>query len=282
MNVESDIFAKGSRTFFWSSLFFPKHVRDDVTKLYSFVRIADDYVDEQPSQPKKLRALHLQWKHAQAEIKFDTTVTEEDSIDQRVVKNMVYLTRKYSFDSDWVEAFMTAMEQDINPPQHAELADSLDYVYGSAEVIGLMMAQIMGLPAQAHKAARYQGRAMQWVNFIRDVAEDNDLQRSYFPQADLKKFGLRDITQTTAEKHPDEFRAFMQFQIQRYRQWQATADSGMLYIPKRLRIPLKTAAHMYEWTAQQIEQDPRVVFQRKVKPTRTFLVYSALKNFIHG
>lgn len=282
MNVESGIFAKGSRTYFWSSLFFPKYVRQDVTKLYSFVRIADDYVDEPPVQPQKLRALHRKWQEAQKQEKFITTAKPNDSIDQRIIKNIMYLSEKYTFDNSWIEAFLVAMEQDITPPKHLKLSDSLSYVYGSAEVIGLMMAQIMGLPKEAREAAQYQGRAMQWVNFIRDVEEDNGLGRSYFPQEDLKRFGLVDVMHSTAQKQPEEFRAFMRFQIQRYRDWQTKADAGMKFIPRRLRVPLKTSVHMYEWTAKQIEHDPMIVFQKKVKPSRTFLVFNALQNFVYG
>lgn len=268
MRLETRIFKNGSTTYYFSSKFFPRKVREDVADLYSFVRTADDYVDNKPAQTEKLIKLEEYYLASLKVKSFDFRVKKNDSVDQRVVKNIIRVSRKYGFKDAWVESFIASMKQDISPKTYETLSDSLDYVYGSADVIGLMMAKIMGLPDKALKYAQMQGRAMQWINFVRDVKEDNGLGRCYFPATDLKKFGLDSLDEQTALKNPDQFKKFMRFQIKRYYDWQAEANKGFKFIPRRLRIPLQTAVDMYAWTAEQIEKDPFIVFEKKVKPRK--------------
>ena len=268
MRLETQIFKNGSTTYYFSSKFFPRKVRKDVADLYSFVRTADDYVDNKPAQRQKLLKLEEYYLAAIIVKSFDCSVKKNDSVDQRVVKNIIRVSKKCSFENAWVESFIASMKQDINPKTYETLSDSLDYVYGSADVIGLMMAKIMGLPGEALKYAQMQGRAMQWINFVRDIKEDNGLGRCYFPTTDLKKFGLDSLDERTALNKPDQFKKFMRFQIKRYYGWQTESNKGFKYIPRRLRIPLQTAVDMYAWTAEQIEKDPFIVFEKKVKPRK--------------
>lgn len=294
-------------------------------RLYSFVRTADDYVDKQPIRPSQLKELKSMYKKAISETHFDSVAHQWDDLNTRITKNIVHLRNKYQFDDEWVDSFLGAMEMDIDPKPFAKLDDSLKYVYGSAEVVGLMMAKIMRLDktrelpdkptkkqlkdskfafmrdastyavkkvqpnprlkaiddkdiAAIHKTAQLQGRAMQWINFIRDIDEDNKMGRCYFPQSDLKKFGLKDLTKETAHENPEAFKKFIELQIGRYRDWQKEASQGLKYIPRRVRIPLQTAIDMYAWTARRIEKNPTVVFKRSVKPRKSQIIRTALKN----
>ncbi len=269
-SVEEQIFQAGSTTYYVSSKFFPKAIRQDVFGLYSFVRTADNYVDAVPQQTKKFHNLRSLWDGQ----KKSTT----DSLDVRVVGNMRHVQHAYAMDPLWTEAFLNAMEADLTKKAYKTLPDTLEYVYGSAEVIGLMMARIMDLPTEANEAARLQGRAMQWINFVRDIAEDNAFGRCYFPQVDLKQHGLADLSQQTAQDNPDGFRQFITMQLDRYDEWQAAAEKGFHYIPRRYRIPLQTAADMYNWTAQQIRQNPYVIYQTKVKPRKRQVMRRGLRN----
>ncbi|HEV7454013.1 MAG TPA: phytoene/squalene synthase family protein [Candidatus Saccharimonadales bacterium] len=280
--IEQQIFKRGSTTYYWSAKFFPKGVRSDVFKLYSFVRIADDYVDSIPQEADKFYALRAAWEAAAYQPAFDTVVHATDSTDERIIKNIVAVTRKYHFDQAWIKAFLDAMESDLSPASYETLNDTLRYVHSSAEIIGLMMSKIMGLPIAAYEAARLQGRAMQWINFIRDIAEDNPMGRLYFPQEDLKRFGLKDLQKQTARKNPDAFQAFIQFQIERYQSWQTAAEAGYKYIPRRMRLPLQTAANMYGWTASKIADDALAVFEGKIKPTRARVVGRVLQNLLRN
>jgi 15-cis-phytoene synthase len=276
--IEQTIFKNGSSTFYWASKLFPKRLRTDVFKLYSFVRITDDYVDCLPQETAKFRALRAMWDAAKNDPNFDTTPAADDSVDTHVIKNIVLLTRTYSFDSQWVEDFLDAMQADLNGKTYRTLQDTLWYVHGSAEVVGLMMARLMGLPDEALPAASAQGRALQWINFIRDIAEDNFLGRSYFPQQELQKFGLENLSAAHVRQHPEAFQKFVQFQLARQAAWQAEAEEGYIFIPQRSRIPLRAAAQTYAWTGEQIRHDPLRVFVAKIKPSKKQTVHQLIKS----
>ncbi len=275
-SLEQKIFKKGSTTYYFSSRFFPREIRQDVFKLYSFLRVADDYVDSVPQNKKEFRDLQDGWYRAVGDHDFDTVPVPSDTLNERVVKNIIQISRRHQFNPDWVELFLNTMASDLKKQSFSTIDDTLEYMHGSSEVVGLMMAKIMDLSAASFEYAKLQGRAMQYLNFIRDLKEDADMGRRYLPLEDLKKFGLRDLKETTARKNPVAFKEFIHYELDRYKEWQKEANNGYKYIPKRLKKPLKTANFLYLWTAKQIEDEPLVVFRKKVKPSisRLILLFS--------
>lgn len=276
MKIEKEIFRAGSTTYYFSSIFFPKKIKDDVFRLYSFVRVADDYVDAIPAKKSQFKKLRKLWDESINDAAFNTEVSVSDDVNYRVVKNMVYVTRKYHFEPQWITAFLDSMQADLDLKKYRTLDDTIWYMYGSAEVIGMMMAKIMGLPKKAYPFAMMQGRAMQYINFIRDIAEDNTLGRQYFPASELKKYNLPNIKKNTAKANPEIFNEFIQAQLQYYELWQSEANRGFNYIPKRIRIPLQTATDMYNWTAIKIAEEPLIVFDKKIKPSKIKVISTAL------
>ncbi|WP_292519167.1 phytoene/squalene synthase family protein [Methanoculleus sp.] len=262
------IFRRGSRTYFYSTLFFPPRVRKDVFSLYSFVRTADDYVDAVPQQTDEFYAFTDRYAAA---------VSGEATGDV-VIESFVELSGRKAFDRAWITAFLSSMESDITVTSYRTIRDLEGYLYGSSEVVGLMMARVLDLAPASYPAARGLGRAMQYVNFIRDIAEDLALGRTYFPAEEMEAFGLDDLSAAIASRHPDRFAGFVRYQIRRYQAWQEEAETGFRYIPRRYRIPIRTASDMYRWTARTIERDPAVVHRRKVKPSVLRIVSGATAN----
>ena len=264
------IFQKGSKTYFYSSLFFPTTIKKDVFELYAFVRKADNYVDTVPQDSDGF----YRFKN-----KYYQAVGGEKTGDI-VIGSFAQLTQKKHFEHSWVDAFLDAMEMDLTKKQYYTLDETLQYIYGSAEVIGLMMAKIMNLPSQSFPYARYLGRAMQYINFIRDIAEDQELDRTYFPVADFNTCGLKSLDYDHVKRHPEEFQRFIHQQIHRYCHWQRTAEIGYKYIPKRYLISVKTASEMYYWTAEQIYKNPFIIYEWKVKPLISRIITTTLINLI--
>lgn len=268
MNREHErLFREGSTTYYNSTRFFPADVRKDVFVLYGFVRKADNFVDSMPQDGEGFREYHRLWREAEE---------GKDSGDP-VIDEYVALSRRRGFRREWTEAFLDAMEKDLHSPRYSVLQETIDYMYGSAEVIGLFMSRIMGLPPEADTAARMLGRAMQYINFIRDIDEDLSLGRRYLPVADTP---LERLDREYVLAHPEEFRRFHQAQIGRYRLWQREAEKGYRYIPWRYLVPIKTAADCYLWTARVIEKDPGVVFRRKVKPGKRQVLLRGAVNVV--
>jgi phytoene synthase len=259
------VFSKGSRTYFTSSLFFPETVRREVSILYSFVRVADDFVDAAPQDREGFDAFRQRYAAA---------LGGRKTMDP-VIDDFVHLMREKGFEPGWVDAFLSSMEADFSIRQYDTLEDVERYIYGSAEVIGLFMARVLDLPQESYPYAQMLGRAMQYINFIRDIDEDARLGRRYLPFLDT---GLESLDRDYAAAHPEKLRRFIDRHIGLYREWQARAEKGFAMIPRRFRIPIKTASDMYAWTARQIEQKPFVVFDRKVKPAKSRIIAKAFSN----
>jgi len=265
------IFRKGSRTYFYSSLFFPMHIRQEVFILYGFVRKTDNYVDVIPQDREGFYSFKKKY--------YDAKNGKETG--DVVIDSFVRLAERKGFHDEWVDAFLHSMELDITKTKYETLEEALEYIYGSAEVIGLMMARIIGLPKESYEHAKYLGRAMQYINFIRDIAEDLKLGRVYFPQVDLRKHGLENLTYDHVKNHPEQFKRFLQTQLDRYCQWQEKAEEGYHYIPKRYLISIKTASEMYNWTAEQIVHHPFIVYDLKVKPMISKILLTVFSNLIN-
>jgi len=262
--VIRSIFKKGSRTYFYSSLFFPPEIRDDVFRLYAFVRKADDFVDSTPQQSSEFYAFKEKYENALDGIPSGDIVIDE----------FTKISLRKNFDSNWVEAFLWSMESDLYINRY-DTEDALRvYLYGSAEVVGLMMAKIMGLPEEAYPSARALGRAMQYANFIRDISEDLELGRIYFPMPELYERGLTGLEYEQVSEKPEAFKDLIYTQLDRFTEWQAEAEAGFSFIPRRYRIPIKTASEMYKWTAKVIRRNPMIVYDVKVKPSIPRIVSS--------
>lgn len=261
------LFKKGSTTYFYSSVFFPPNIRREVFILYAFVRKADDFVDAVPQQTDSFYRFVSTYHAALA-----GTAAHDVVID-----SFVDLMKRNRLERDWTHAFLTAMELDITKKRYQALDETIAYMYGSAEVIGLFMARLLDLPAESYPAAQMQGRAMQYINFIRDIAEDLQLGRTYLP---LHGSGLESLDESHTSNNQECFRSFIRSEIDRYRSWQRDAEMGYHFIPRRYRIAIKTASDMYRWTAEQIYRDPFIVYRMKVKPTISRIVLRALVNTI--
>lgn len=241
-----DIFKKGSKTYFYSSVFFPKKVKDDVFVLYVFVRKIDDLVDSVPQQKEEF---YKQWQKFKG--------NEKTGIDY--LDDFKKLMKKVDIKKEWVDAFWKAMELDLIKPVHKTINETENYMYGSAEVIGLMMAKIMSLPQEAYEAARKLGKAMQYANFIRDVDEDAKMGRNYLQVKNKMDY----INQFEKLKN-------------RFLKWQGEAEAGYKFLPKRYLIPIKTAALMYKWTITEIGKKPSIVFEKKIKPKKSKILLTGI------
>lgn len=265
------IFRKGSTTYFFSSMFFPKNIRQKVFELYAYVRIIDDFVDSTPQDSKSF----FEWKLAT----FEALKTGKSQ--NRVITDFVALSNQY-FEKEWVEAFLASMEADLKVSKYKTFSDLEKYIYGSAEVIGLMMAKIMNLPEESFEAAKSLGKAMQLLNFIRDINEDLDLGRAYLPEQDLIKFNITNLTEIrNGSKDNDDFEKFIRFEINRFFEIMKEAEKGFHYIPRQLRIAIRTASNMHKWTGRQIYNDPYIIFSKKVKPSKKRIFTNAALNYIY-
>ncbi len=166
-----------------------KDLRQPIYDIYGFVRFADEIVDTFHNFDKE--SLFTQFKK-------DTYVALEQGISLNPILHRFQLTfTQYKIDKALLEAFLVSMEMDLKKQKYDVLSYQT-YIYGSAEVVGLMCLHIFceGNTAEFEKlkpAAKHLGAAFQKVNFLRDIKADFEgLDRMYFPNCDFSKFTQTD------------------------------------------------------------------------------------------
>lgn len=279
-----EIFKKGSRTYYNSSKFFPKDKREDIEILYAFVRTVDDYVDKIPQDKKSFYAfkkMYYSLKNNKKIIKKRNNV--EDNLEEKIIIAFIDLCKRKKFDQKWTDSFLLAMESDIKKKKYYKIEEVEEYMHGSAEVIGLFMNRILGISQKADKYAKMLGKSMQYINFIRDIKEDYDFNRTYLPINDAIKI-IREKNIMKLDKNnardKEKFIKIIRFHIDRYRKWQMEAEKGFKFIPKKYLIAIKTASDMYNYIAEKIYQNPTLILKKKVRPGRLRILFTALRNSI--
>ena len=264
------ILKKSSKTFFYSSKFLPKEISDEVAVLYAFLRTVDNFVDEIPSKSEEYNRFKSEYYRA----------VESGYSQVEIINEFIKLKKKKNFEDIWIEALFESMEMDLNGKDYFTVEDTVHYIHGVAEVVGYMMCRILNLPQEAYYAAQMLGRAVQYGNMIRDISEDNSLNRKYFPKSDYESLGLKSLDEAYVSANSQKFLKFMNLQFDRYFDWLNDAKKGFSFIPLKYLITVKTASDMYEWTINQIKKDPFIVYKGKIKPSKKRVIYTALKNFI--
>lgn len=153
--------------------------------IYGFVRYADEIVDTFHDFDKK--TLLDRFRH-------DTYQAIEEGISLNpVLQSFQLIVRQYSIERELIDAFLKSMEMDLYFQDYDDLGYN-EYIYGSAEVVGLMCLRVFceGDCAdydRLREPARKLGAAFQKVNFLRDVKSDyHERGRTYFPGVDFNDF----------------------------------------------------------------------------------------------
>jgi phytoene/squalene synthetase len=198
-----------STSFSLATTFLGAGVRQDVENIYGLVRVADEIVDGVAMQAGLERDAV---RRELDEFERETEVAMQTGYSTNLIIHAFALTaRRCNIETDLTRPFFASMRADVTESTHD--ADSFDaYVYGSAEVVGLMCLQafLRELPTSAEehsrfvRGARALGAAFQKVNFLRDLSADFDhLGRSYFPGVDLEQLTDADKDRLVADIDED-------------------------------------------------------------------------------
>ncbi len=157
---------------------FAPSYRDAIYAVYGYVRLADEIVDSFHNYEKKLLL---------DDFRKETFAAIERGISTNPVINSFQLAvNKYGIELKYVEDFLNSMEMDLsNNYYEPKVYD--EYIYGSAEVVGLMCLKVFcyghpGLFEELLGSAKSLGSAFQKVNFLRDIKSDlAERGRIYLP-----------------------------------------------------------------------------------------------------
>jgi len=173
-------------------------IRQDIYNIYGFVRFADEIVDTFHDYNKK----ELLDKFEQ---ELECALNNRISLNP-ILNSFQHTYHKHNIEKHMVDAFMKSMRLDLSKTDYLTAEEYNDYIYGSADVVGLMCLKVFvkGDNKKYHElkdSAMSLGSAFQKVNFLRDLKADfDDLERTYFPNTDLnnldeeaKQFIINDI-----------------------------------------------------------------------------------------
>jgi phytoene synthase len=175
-----------STSFSLATKMLSKNIRQDIYNIYGFVRLADEIVDTFHDFDKK--------------ILLDRFIDELDySLKNKISTNPIlnsfqFTVNKYKIDYELIDAFLTSMKMDLKKVNYSTEKEYRDYIYGSADVVGLMCLKVfVGGNKETYKrlkpSAMSLGSAFQKVNFLRDLNADYSLlNRTYFPNLDFNDF----------------------------------------------------------------------------------------------
>ena len=161
-------------------------IRQDIYNIYGFVRFADEIVDSFHNYNKEEL-----FKRFVADL--DHALKEKISLNP-ILNSFQRTVHKYGIQKELINAFLKSMRLDLKKKNYKSLKEYKDYIYGSADVVGLMCLKVFvsGNNKEYKKLKPFAmalGSAFQKVNFLRDLNDDyQKLDRVYFPGVDYSSF----------------------------------------------------------------------------------------------
>lgn len=221
-------------------------IRQDIYNIYGFVRFADEIVDTFHDYDKETLFGFFE---------DDLQKALDNKISLNPVLNSFQATvHKYAIPKSLIDAFMKSMKQDLYKKEYTTFDEYSDYIYGSADVVGLMCLKVFVKGNDAkyeelkHSAMRL-GSAFQKVNFLRDLKADfEELNRTYFPNTDLNCLNEEAKQQIISEIEADFEAGF----------------KGILKLPMEAKFGVYTAYVYYKKLLSKLKKTPSL----EIKNTR--------------
>ena len=252
-----------STSFSWGIKAFAPEYRDPIYSIYGYVRVADEIVDTFHDFNKK---------ELLEKFKQDTYEAIETGISTNPILHAFQkVVNDYNIDIKLVEAFLKSMEMDLSESSYRR-DDYDEYIYGSAEVVGLMCLYIFvdGEEEKYKKlehSARMLGSAFQKVNFLRDIKSDlTDRGRIYLPDVNAE-FMINNEHKKRLEKEIDqEFHE---------------AFSGIVKLPIGVKLGVYSAYLYYLMLFKKIKRlDVDQLLNKRVRISNYYKFYLLLKSVI--
>ena len=244
-------------TYYWAAAVLPSDSRRHVWALYAFARHADDIVDalDVSSVVERQAALSDLGRRL-----FEGL--DRGCSDDPLLAAVVHTIRTLDIDPECFHRFLRSMAMDLSVTGYGTWDELLDYMDGSAAVIGEMMLPVLkpATPA-ALGPARDLGLAFQLTNFLRDVDEDLHRNRIYIPREDLERFDA----DPTSRRVDGQWRRLMGFEIERNRKLYASADGGISALSGRSARCVRAASQLYAQILERIEESDYDVFSSRAR-----------------
>ena len=221
-------------------------IRQDIYNIYGFVRLADEIVDT-------FHDYNKEELFSRFENELKIALQEKISLNP-VLNSFQHTVEKHQIPEELIDAFMKSMKSDLSKKVYKTKEEYEDYIYGSADVVGLMCLKVFvkgdhELYESLKKSAMRLGSAFQKVNFLRDLKADfEDLERTYFPNTDLKNLD-ENAKKEIIQEIEDDFEAGFE---------------GIKKLPLEAKFGVYTAYIYYKKLLSKLKQTP----SSEIKNTR--------------
>jgi len=213
-------------------------IRDAIYSIYGFVRFADEIVDSFHHYNKEALINDFEKEYYKA--------VEAGISLNPILNSFQHTVKQYNITDDLVQAFLKSMKLDLIKSIYSSQTEYEDYIYGSADVVGLMCLKVFVKGneqkyEQLKNEAMRLGSAFQKVNFLRDLKDDNlVLNRNYFPCVDLNSFDENAKT-TIINEIEEDFRV---------------AYQGIVKLPIEAQFGVYTAYIYYKKLLKKLKNTP--------------------------
>lgn len=213
-------------------------IRDAIYSIYGFVRFADEIVDSFHDYEKENLIDDFEKEYYKA-LNLGISLNP-------ILNSFQHTVKEYNITDDLVQAFLKSMKQDLTKSSYNTQTEYADYIFGSADVVGLMCLKVFTKGnntkyEQLKNEAMRLGSAFQKVNFLRDLKDDNlILNRTYFPGINLNNFTEAAKTQIISEIEDD-------FNI---------AYQGIVKLPIEAKFGVYTAYIYYKKLLTKLKNTP--------------------------
>lgn len=239
-----ELLAEHGRTYYLASRLLPPVKQPAVWALYGFARYIDDLVDvdlDHVPDPALLDRLERELMLG----------IETGHSAHPLLAATVDTVIRYRIDSRWLLDFLASMRMDLTPQAFATWDDLSRYTWGSASVIGLQMARVIGIHGDQQSAdasATALGEAFQITNFCRDYDEDRARGRVYLPTDLFTAVGVEPGT-----REPAAVRAVIAQACAHARTRYAEAESGIALLNPDGQPCIRAAFELYQGILDEIE-----------------------------
>ncbi|WP_295767921.1 phytoene/squalene synthase family protein [uncultured Mucilaginibacter sp.] len=257
------ITTKYSTSFSKGIMAFDRKFRYPIYAIYGFVRYADEIVDtfHDYDKAKLIASFRVQTFEA---------IAQQISLNP-VLQAFQQVVNRYNIEHELIDAFLRSMEMDLDKKAY-DSSTYQTYIYGSAEVVGLMCLHIFcendkAMYKQLVPMARSLGAAFQKVNFLRDVKSDfEERGRTYFPFVDFNRFNEEDKRAIEADIEKDFDDAF----------------KGIKQLPRGTRLGVYVAYIYYRQLFKKISRTPaNTILQKRIRISDTHKTALYFKAVLH-
>jgi 15-cis-phytoene synthase len=261
--------AQGSKSFAAAAKIFDRNTRQDAVMLYAWCRHCDDVIDGQTlghdqqsdfAEGQRARLDDLK-RRAREALSGKQIADPNFEALRRVVE-------RHNIPLRHLNEFLAGFEMDVNGRTYQTMSDILEYCYGVAGVVGVMMAMIMGArdPKVIDRASDL-GLAFQLTNIARDVIEDARVGRVYVPRDVLVRHGITTVDANDPTQWPKLHAAALEL-LDLADQYYASAYVGIGALPARSAWAIAAARRVYRDIGKKLRASGPAAWENRVSTSK--------------